>query len=127
MQKSWIIVLLLAAALCAGCGATSQTKMVDQYEKMGRAMTQIHDRGVSLCDQKLLSDQDCIRIKKVYNDTRRVYLITGDTMALAVELDGTDWKKIANEHAARLTAEFTALMLQWLRLVTEFGLIREER
>lgn len=111
----------------AGCAGTSQTKMVTGYEKMGKAITQIHTTGVNLCEiEKVLTEDDCKKIKKIYNDTRKVYLVTGDTMILALELEGTEWNQTATEQYLKLSAEFTNLLLQWLRLTTELGLIRKE-
>jgi hypothetical protein len=69
--------------------------------------------------------EDCARIKKIYNDTRKVYLVTGDTLAFAVELNGTEWGNTANEQYNTLVKSFSELTLHWLRLTTELGLIKE--
>ena len=126
MKWKWLIVIALTLSLFA-CGSTSQTKMVTGYEAMGKAIAQIHRTGVNLCEkEKVLTEEDCRKIKKVYNDTRKVYLVTGDTLILSMELSDTDWQKTANEQYMKLSAEFTNLLLQWLRLTTELGLIRKE-
>lgn len=126
MKWKWLVILALSLALFA-CGTTSQTKMVTAYEKMGLALTQIHMTGVNLCEkEKVISESDCTKIKKIYNDTRKIYLITGDTMIVALKLEGTQWSLTAIEQYAKLSAEFTVLILQWLRLTTELGLIRKE-
>ena len=126
MKWKWLIILALTLSLFA-CGTFSQTKMVTDYEKMGLALAQIHKTGTNLCEkEKVIPEADCTKIKKVYNDTRKVYLITGDTLLLSLELNDTDWAKTANEQYLKLSAEFTNLFLQWLRLTTELGLIRKE-
>jgi len=119
-------VVLLTAFLLCGC-ASSRTKMVISYEQMGKALVQIHDRGVNLCEkEKVIPEEDCKKIKKIYNDTRRIYIVVGDSLAISLELDGTQWKKISDEQYAKLAAEFSNLLMQWLRLMTELGLVREK-
>ncbi len=126
MKWKWLVILLLTLSLFA-CGTTSQTKMVSGYEAMGKALAQIHTTGVNLCEkERVIPADDCAKIKKVYNDIRKVYLVTGDTLILSLELNNTDWAKTANEQYLKLSAEFTNLLLQWLRLTTELGLIRKE-
>jgi hypothetical protein len=122
----WLLIIVLALSLSA-CGTPTKTKMVVGYEGMGKAITQIHKTGVNLCEkEKIIPEEDCKKIKKIYNDTRKVYLVTGDTMILALELEGTQWSQTATDQYAKLSAEFTSLLLQWLRLTTELGLIRKE-
>lgn len=127
MRQVRIGLLMVILLALFACGTSSKTKMVSGYEKMGLALTQIHKTGTNLCEkEKIIPEADCIKIKKVYNDTRKVYLVTGDTLILSLELNGTDWGKTANEQYQKLSAEFTVLLLQWLRLTTELGLIRKE-
>lgn len=123
--KIFLLVTILLAVL--SCSTSSKTKMVSGYEKMGKAITQIYTTGVNLCEtKKVIPEDDCKKIKKIYQDTYKVYMVTGDSMILALELEGTDWKQVANDQYMKLSAEFSNLLLQWLRLTTELGLIRKE-
>lgn len=125
-MKRRILILLLILSL-TGCAGTSATKMVQTYEAMGAALKSAHDSGVRLCEvEKVIPPEDCAKIKRIYSDTRRVYLVTGDTLAFAIQAQNTDWKDPANAQVQLLTKAFSDLTLQWLRLTTELGLIKEE-
>ena len=124
-RRNYGLVIIIVLFL-SGCASTTPTKLTTQYETMGKMLKSIHERGVRVCDQeKLLPAEDCTRIKKIYNDTRKVYLIAGDSLALAIEMQGTEFNQQSQEAYERLSREFGTLMLQWIRLLSEFGLLRE--
>ncbi len=123
-QRIFVVFLgfILLAALI-GC-ATSPTPWrkaaVTTYELLGTGIGAAKDTTESLQAQKLIGDDQVLKIKEIYNKARSAYIAAGNTLKLAGKAENAAKTDQLLAEYDKLLADFKTLSYQLYDLVKSF-------
>lgn len=116
----------LISMLGAGC-ALWKEKATVTYEGVGNIFTETYTGAKQLCDNGTLNAADCAKIKDTYNKARQAYVVAGDTLIAAMNLEASVNATQDAVQKKTLQAQLQTLMVQYnqnvqdaAKLVSEF-------
>ena len=115
-------VLLLAALI--SCTTGTKGKLVSSYELAGVSLKTAYNVAKPACDTNQLPTDRCVQIKKIYNDARATYLLAGDSLVLAVEVDDLVKRQAALQEYQNLAGQFTQNTTNLINLLIQLGVIK---
>ena len=126
-MKRKVLVGFLAVALIMGlmgCATGTKGKLVSSYELAGTSLKMAYNVGKPACDANQLPADKCIQIKKIYNDSRASYLLAGDYLIMAVEIDDLVKRQAVLQEYQNLAGQFTQNTSNLINLLVQLGVIK---
>ncbi len=126
-MKRKVLVGLLAMVMLVGlmgCATGTKGKLVSSYELAGTTLKMAYNVAKPACDANQLPADKCIQIKKIYNDARMTYLLAGDSLILAVEIDDLVKRQVALNEYQNLATQFTQNTSNLINLLVQLGIIK---
>jgi hypothetical protein len=124
-----ILISLLAMVLVVmlgACATGTKGKLVSSYELAGVTLKTAYNVAKPACDANQLPADKCVQIKKIYNDTRASYLLAGDSLIIAVEVDDLVKKQAALQEYQNLATQFTKNTTDLINLLVQLGVIKSK-
>ena len=114
-----LLVLLIPMILLAGCATPWQVKTTTGYLAGSASISAVNKAFVPPCQAGKIPPDRCAQGKKIYGDTVQAYVVTGDTLILAMTTIDAAKKDellaqypILWEQFSKLTADIIALLQQ---------------
>lgn len=123
MRKYNVVVITTLMFLLCACAGT-QTKAVSSYELAGITLKTAYNLARPGCDAGTIPSDKCLEIKGIYNSARASYLIAGDALAIAIEVNDLVKRQAALEEYQDAAMAFTAMTTKLIELLTKFGVIK---
>ncbi len=117
-------VMILVLVVLAACATGTKGKLVSSYELAGTTLKAGYAVAKPACDAGQLPADRCVQLKKIYNDARATYLLAGDSLAMAIEIDDLVKKQAALQEYQSLATQFTQGTTQLINLLVQLGVIK---
>ncbi len=117
------VTLVLLVGLI-GCATGTKGKLVSSYELAGTSLKMAYNVAKPACDANQLPADKCVQIKKIYNDARASYLLAGDSLILAVEIDDLVKRQVVLQDYQNLATQFTQNTSNLINLLVQLGIIK---
>ncbi len=121
-----IVVLAMVLILTLGACALWKEKATVTYEGVGNILTTTYTNVKQLCDSGTLKAEDCLKIKEMYNKTRSAYIVAGDTLIAAMNLEASIKNTQDAVQKKDLQAQLQALMVQYNQNLQEAAKLASE-
>lgn len=122
----WLLAIGLTLNLMA-CATPWQKKSVSTYELAGIVPSAVCNRAQDICKttpNTLIPEDKCIQLKKICNDGKKVYVIAGSSLSVAIDTaDAIDKNTLLIEYN-KLMFNYGVLAAEILQLGAEFKLIK---
>ena len=129
MRKKQVLGLLtvLIMITIVACASLWKEKTTATYESIGNVLASIQQGAKSTCDQGLIKPDDCVKLRDSYNKARQVYIVAGDTLIEAMNIEelyketsDVIKKKELKEKMEILIKKYQGLILELNNLYKEY-------
>jgi len=117
-----IFTCLLLLVFCLGCASETPWRKatVTTYELLGVGVGATKDIAVSLKAQNLITDEQLLKIKDVYNKARNSYVAAGNALKLAGKAESAISRDQLLVEYDKLLTDFRNLSLELYNLINSF-------
>lgn len=123
-QTRWLLApILLSVLLLTGCAGVLG-KTVSGYELTGITLKAAFDTAKPSCDQGVIPADKCVQIKTIYNEARLVYIMAGDALILAVDIQDLTKRQAKLEEYNALSGQVAKLTTQLINLLNQYGVLK---
>ena len=123
IAKWAVIPIILSIFLMTGCAGVLG-KTTSGYELAGLTLKMAHDTAKPSCEQGILPADKCVQIKTIYNDARVVYMLAGDALILAVDIQDLAKRQAKLEEYNSLVTQVGKLTTNLINLLNQLGLMK---
>ena len=99
-------------------------KTTSGYELTGLTLKMAYDTAKPSCEQGILPADKCVQIKTIYNDARVVYMLAGDALILAVDIQDLAKRQAKLEEYNGLVTQVGKLTTNLITLLNQLGLMK---
>jgi len=109
-------------AFCLGCATETPWRKaaITTYELLGVGVGSTKDIAESLKAQNLITDEQLLKIKDVYNKARAVYIAAGNSLKLAGKAESAASRDQLLVEYDQLLSDFRNLSLELYNLINSF-------
>jgi hypothetical protein len=123
-QTRWLIApILLSVLLLSGCAGVLG-KTTSGYELAGITLKAAYDTAKPSCEQGIIPADKCVQLKTIYNEARLVYIMAGDALVLAIDIQDLTKRQAKLEEYNSLTTQLTKLTTSLIGLLNQLGLLK---
>ena len=119
-QIKLILILVVLLFLCACAGWRGNT--VTSYETGGKTLNLYKAQAQKACDQKLVTPDNCAKLKASYNAAYKPFILAGDALAAAIETDDTIQQDTWKIQYQVLIETYTRILLQFIEMGYDLGI-----
>ena len=123
IAKWAVIPIILSIFLMTGCAGVLG-KTTSGYELTGLTLKMAYDTAKPSCEQGILPADKCVQIKTIYNDARVVYMLAGDALILAVDIQDLAKRQAKLEEYNGLVTQVGKLTTNLITLLNQLGLMK---
>ena len=113
-----LAMVILFAISCAGWRGAA----VANYETGAKTLNLYKAQAMTACDTKLITPDNCQKLKDSYNKARKPYILAGDALNAAIETDDAikqgSWKAKYQE----LINSYTTILLEFINVGYDLGI-----
>ena len=122
MRKfKFLAVLAMVLLFIVGC-AGWRGAAVANYEMGAKTLNLYKAQAVKACDTKLVTPENCQKLKDAYNKASKPYILAGDALNAVIETDDViqqnSWKEKYNE----LINSYTTILLEFINIGYDLGI-----
>ena len=118
------VVIFLAMVILVACATGTKGKLVSSYELAGTTLKAGYGIAKPACDAGRLPVDKCIQIKKIYEDSRKSYLLAGDVLITIIETDDLVKRQKFLEEYQGIVNQYTVGTTNLLNLLIQLGVIK---
>ena len=118
---SILMVLTMILMSLTSCSPSWKKNTTAGYEITGTTISETYTSAKMLCDSGTIKQEDCTKIKEIYNKVRDSYLVAGNALTIAINTDDQGLKNqnlIAYTNALNDVAKF---LPELIRLAQTLG------
>jgi len=125
MRKfKFLAVLAMVLIFAVGC-AGWRGAAVANYEMGAKTLNFYKAQAMKACDTKLVTAENCQKLKDSYNKAYKPYIVAGDALNAAIETDDAiqqgSWKAKYQE----LINSYTTILLEFINIGYDLGIFKK--
>lgn len=122
MRKVTLVLITLLALTLLSCSQLN--KQVTSYEATGTLLKVTYQTVKPSCDAGALPAAKCEQMKKIYNDCRRIYILSGTVLEAIISTEDAVLKQQLLARYADLMQQYATATQELVKLLQEMGVIK---
>ena len=115
------IILALILIFAIGC-AGWRGAAVANYETGSKTLKLYKDQAAKACDTKLVTPENCQKLKDAYNKARKPYVLAGDALNAAIETEDAVQQNTWKLRYEELINSYTTILLEFINVGYDVGI-----
>jgi outer membrane biogenesis lipoprotein LolB len=113
-----LVVLMFLLSACAGWRGAA----VANYETGSKTLKLYKDQAAKACDTKLVTPENCQKLKDAYNKARKPYVLAGDALNAAIETEDAVQQNTWKLRYEELINSYTTILLEFINVGYDVGI-----